>query len=176
MFLCHRAAASVLQEHFLLVCVMAERSKKNKIKQPKTAGYVLARTPWRPKLNTTSVQMTQRGGARRFQSKQATERLDCSSLLSPGTSMSEESHLVSWQQHLSSRCRSSGGADLMTEKQWKKLLVHKSGGGRGSCHTEKDFCPSGLWSRNDLRHQFENFIYALGLFFTFKMEWNLKWS
>lgn len=84
---------------------------------PKQGGCVPARTPWPAKLNTTSLQMRQRGGARCLQSKQTTERLHCNSLLSPGTSMSEESHLVSWQPHPNSQCCGSRGADLITEKK-----------------------------------------------------------
>lgn len=100
------------------LCAWWERRRKKKQPQaffstPQTAGCVLARTTWRPKLNTTSLQMRQRGGARRLWS---TAHNQTPSLwLFVIASVSKESHLVSWQPCLSSQCSGSRGADLMTE-------------------------------------------------------------
>lgn len=169
---CFFVAGQLLQFCRNIFCLCAwwqGRRKKTTTTQssfflhPQTAGCVLARTPWRPKLNTTSLQMRQRGGARRFGPNRQPNAFAATLLLSPGASVSEESHLVSWQPRLCSGWSGSRGFRLNDRKKRKKYYwCTKVAEGGAPATPEKDFYPSNLWSRNDVKHQFENFIGAIG--------------
>lgn len=137
----------VVVQHFLLVCLMGGVEKKTNNPKlffsplPKQRVACWHGQPDGPNWTQLPYRWDREVAHAASSPRQTTKHLPCDSLLLPCTSVSEESHLVSWQPCLSSQCSGSGGADLMTEKNGQKILAHecKSGGGRGSFHEQTRF-------------------------------------
>lgn len=116
----------VVVQHFLLVCLMGGVEKKTNNPKlffsplPKQRVACWHGQPDGPNWTQLPYRWDREVPHAASSPRQTTKHLPCDSLLLPGTSVSEESHLVSWQPCLSSQCSGSGGADLMTEKNGKK--------------------------------------------------------
>lgn len=160
----------VVVQHFLLVCLMGGVEKKTNNPKlffsplPKQRVACWHGQPDGPNWTQLPYRWDREVAHAASSPRQTTKHLPCDSLLLPGTSVSEESHLVSWQPCLSSQCSGSGGADLMTEKNGKKNTGAQEWRREGLL--PQDFYTSEPRSRNDLAPQVQRFIYSWGLFYT----------